>query len=223
MESPEFSISFPMCYLVASVSFCSTNRVAVQISDHSPNVLENECRTRQTLSCTYVLNLSPSLSPSPPSLPLSLPNCESKPFSNPLEHTQKISSKSVQPFRRRRGKRKIPKKTCRLAASSGTILAYEIRSDPAGDWTRFALMGGEQSNRSATAVRCPLACSEQAEGISFTYCKQRKEVRLRRLQSRLCHSAGRRTKTGELLRVRLRTLIYTTLTFRGVAVDRWKT
>lgn len=28
------------------------------------------------------------------------PNCESKPFSNPLEHTQKISSKSVQSFRR---------------------------------------------------------------------------------------------------------------------------
>ncbi|KAJ8867655.1 hypothetical protein PR048_031458 [Dryococelus australis] len=49
---------------------------------------------------------------SPPSFPLrtkfgvvcleysTLQNCESKPFSNPLEHTQKISSKSVQPFRR---------------------------------------------------------------------------------------------------------------------------
>ncbi|KAJ8867941.1 hypothetical protein PR048_031750 [Dryococelus australis] len=50
-----------------------------------------------------------------------------------------------------RGKRDTPEKICRATASSGTNTTSEnpVR-DPAGDGTRFALVGGEQANRSAT-------------------------------------------------------------------------
>ncbi|KAJ8876086.1 hypothetical protein PR048_023995 [Dryococelus australis] len=50
------------------------------------------------------------------------------------------------------GKREPPRKPARQSASSGTRSHMrKCESGPAGDLTRFAMIGGEQANRSATA------------------------------------------------------------------------
>ncbi|KAJ8883206.1 hypothetical protein PR048_015046 [Dryococelus australis] len=51
-----------------------------------------------------------------------------------------------------RGKREIPKKICRPAASSGTIPMRKSQSDPGRGLNPVAMVGGEQDNRSATAA-----------------------------------------------------------------------